>query len=59
MVDLGYKRRHLKSIVYTIPIDNVEIFCQRVEHGCQQIRAIPRLFERVRQSMMTRIEACI
>ncbi|KMQ82698.1 hypothetical protein RF55_22113 [Lasius niger] len=38
---------HLKSIVYKTSIDNVEIFRQRVEDGCREIRAIPGIFEKV------------
>ncbi|EFN73558.1 hypothetical protein EAG_11370, partial [Camponotus floridanus] len=50
---------HLKSIVYKTSIDNVEILRQRVEDGCPEIRAIPGILEKVRQSMMRRVEACI
>ena len=50
---------HLKAIVYSIPIYNVEILRQRIEQGCQQIRQTPGIWERVRQSMMRRSEACI
>ena len=49
---------HLKAILYSTPIHNVEIR-QRIEQGCQHIRKTPGIWERVRQSMMWRSEACI
>lgn len=50
---------HLKNMVYSVPISNVQILRQRVEMGCQQIREMPGIFGRVRQSMRKRIEKCI
>ena len=38
---------------------NVEILRQRIEQGCQQVRETPGIWERLRQSMMQRSEACI
>ena len=46
------------NIVYSTPIHNMEIH-QRIEQGCQQIRPTHGIWERVRQSMMRRSEACI
>lgn len=50
---------HLKNIVYSRPVANVEILRQRVEEGFQQIQQTPGIWERVRQSMMRRLEACV
>ena len=44
---------HLKAIVYSTPIHNVEIR-QRIEQGCQQIQQTPGIWKRGRQSMMRR-----
>ena len=43
---------HLKDIVYSTPIHNVEILRRRIKQGCQQIWQWPGIWERVRQSMM-------
>ena len=50
---------HLKNIVYSRPVANVEILRQRVEEGFQQIQQTPGIWERVRQSMMRRLQACV
>ena len=50
---------HLKAIVYSRPVHNVESLHQRLEQGCQQICQMPGIWERVRQSMMRQSEACI
>lgn len=50
---------HLKDIVYSRPIANVEILRQRVQEGFQQIQQTPGIWERVRQSMMRCLEACV
>ena len=49
---------YLKAIMYSTPIDNVEILRQRIKQGCQQIRQTPGIWEIARQSMMRRSEAC-
>lgn len=49
---------HLKSIVYSTPIEDADDLRQRVVDGCQQIRNIPGIFERVRQSMIRRAQMC-
>jgi len=61
MVDSGHKNKRKSSYkhIYKTSIDNVEILRQRVEDGCREIRAIPGIFKKARQSMMRRVEACI
>jgi len=62
MVDSGHKNKRNRSYkhIYKTSINNVEILRQlRVEDGCREIRAIPGIFEKVRQSIMRRVEACI
>jgi len=56
MVDSGHKNKRKSSYkhIYKTSTDNVEILRQRVEDGCRKIRAIPGIFEKVRQSMMRR-----
>jgi hypothetical protein len=51
---------HLKSLIYTAaPIQNQEDLRNRIVAGCETIRNTPGIFERVRQSMRRRAEACI
>ncbi|EZA50509.1 hypothetical protein X777_10702 [Ooceraea biroi] len=49
----------LKSLVYATPIQNEEDLRNRIIDGCERIRNTPGIFERVRQSMERRVEACI
>ncbi|KAJ8892309.1 hypothetical protein PR048_004889 [Dryococelus australis] len=46
-----YRWGHLKAIVYGTPVPHIAVVRQRVELGSQQMRAIPGVFERVRQPM--------
>ena len=50
---------HLKSLVYSTPINNVEDLRQRIIDCCNSIKQKPGIFERVRQSMRRRLECCI
>lgn len=50
---------HLKSIVYSVPIQNEEHLRERIISGCEYIRNMPGIFENVRQSMRRRCDACI
>lgn len=50
---------HLKSIVYSTPVANVQLLRQRIQQACEQIKQIPKIFERVRNSMIRRLHACI
>jgi len=60
MVDSGHKNKGKSSYkhIYKTSTDNV-VIRQRVEDGCREIRAISEIFEKVRQSMMRRVKACI
>jgi hypothetical protein len=49
---------HLKSLVYAAPVDNEEALQRRVVDTCQTIRNYPDNFERMRRSMMRRVEEC-
>ncbi|EZA46903.1 hypothetical protein X777_01029 [Ooceraea biroi] len=49
----------LKSLVYATPIQNEEDLRNRIIDGYKRIRNTPGIFERVRQSMERRVEACI
>jgi hypothetical protein len=48
---------HLKTIVYAAPVDNEEALHRRIMDACQTIRNYPGIFERMRLSMMRRVEA--
>lgn len=50
---------HLKSMVYTTPIENEQMLRERIVASCQIIGTTPGIFNRVRNSMMRRTEACI
>jgi hypothetical protein len=54
-----YLRGHLKTLVYAAPVDNEEALHHRTVDACQNIRNYPGIFERMRRSMMRRVEACI
>jgi hypothetical protein len=49
---------HLKPRVYAAPVDNKETLHLRSVDACQTIRNCPGIFERMRRSMMRRVEAC-
>ncbi|KAJ4442820.1 hypothetical protein ANN_04413 [Periplaneta americana] len=46
-----YLWRHLKSVVYSTPVNDVETVCLRIEQHCRTIRATPGAWEQVRTSM--------
>lgn len=50
---------HLKTLVYHTPIMTLEELRNRIIDGCETIRNTPGIFERVRNSMRRRAEACI
>lgn len=50
---------HLKTLVYDSPVDTIEELRIRIINGIQRIRQTPGIFERVRQSMRRRLDACI
>jgi hypothetical protein len=53
-----YIRRHLKALVYSVRIDNEDTLYQRISDACQTIRNLPGNLDRVRQSMIRRVNAC-
>jgi hypothetical protein len=50
---------HLEPLVYSATIENEETRHQRIFYACQTIRNRPGTLERVRQSMIRRVHACI
>lgn len=50
---------HLKSLVYTTPVENVDNLRNRIIEACDTIRNTPGIFERVRQCIGRRNESCI
>jgi hypothetical protein len=49
----------LKSLVYAAPVDNEEALHHHIVVACQTTRNHPGICERMRWSMMRRVEACI
>jgi hypothetical protein len=49
---------HLKTLVYAAPVDNEEALHHRIVDACYTIRNYPSI-ERMRRSVMRRVEACI
>jgi hypothetical protein len=50
---------HLKTLVYSSPIDTIEELCLKISNGIETIKQTPGVFERVRNSMRRRLNACI
>lgn len=50
---------YLKSLVYQTPVENVAELRERIVNGCNVIRQIPGVFERVRVSLSNRLDRCI
>jgi hypothetical protein len=50
---------HLKSLAYAAPVGNEEALHHRIVDVCQTIRNYRSIFERMRRSMMRRVEARI
>lgn len=50
---------HLKSLVYSTPVNTVEELRNRIIGAFDTVRNTPGVFERVRSSMRRRTEACI
>jgi hypothetical protein len=51
--------RHLKTLVYGAPVNSGEALHHRIVDACQTVRNYPGIFERMRWSMIRRVEACI
>jgi hypothetical protein len=52
-----YLWEHLKIFVYAAAVDNEAALHHRIVDACQNIRNYPGIFERVRRSIMRRVEA--
>lgn len=50
---------HLKVLVYATEIANEETLHQRIVDACETIRNRHGIFERVQQSMIRHVHACI
>ena len=50
---------HLKSRVYATQSNTRQELWQRVQEACREVRNTPGIFERVRQSLLRRAQACI
>ena len=50
---------HLKGIVYSEPIPDVQTLEQHIRAACDAIRIEPGIFERVRQSLLRRVQGCL
>jgi hypothetical protein len=55
----SYLRGYLKTLMYAAPVDIEEAFHRRILDACQTIRNYSGIFERMRRSVMRRVEACI
>jgi hypothetical protein len=47
---------HLRILVYSSPINDLEVLQQRLQNACQEIRVKPIIFDRVRTSVRQRAE---
>lgn len=50
---------YLKSLVYSSPVENIDDLRNRIIAGCATIRNSPQIFQRIRNSMRKRVDACI
>ncbi|EZA56517.1 hypothetical protein X777_03552 [Ooceraea biroi] len=50
---------YLKTLVYSTPVPDVAPLRQRIVNGCDIIHNTPGIFQRVRQSMRRRAQACL
>ena len=50
---------HLKSLVYSTPINSEDDLLERIVSSCERIRNTPGIFQHVRDSMKKRVVACI
>jgi hypothetical protein len=51
--------KHLKTLVYSAPINDLEVLQLRVENACQEIRVKLGIFDGVRTSLRRRAESCV
>jgi hypothetical protein len=50
---------YLKSLIYSRPVEDINDLRNRIVAGCETIKNSPGIFERIRNSMRTRVDACI
>jgi hypothetical protein len=50
---------HLKALVYSAPINGLEVLQERVENACREIRVEPGIFDRVHTSVRCRAESYV
>jgi hypothetical protein len=50
---------HLKTLVFSEQISDLEVLQQGVQNTCQEIRVKPGIFERVHTSVRRRAESCV
>lgn len=50
---------HLKNRVYTTQVNTRQELWRRVQEACREVRNTPGVFERVRQSLLRRAQACM
>jgi hypothetical protein len=51
--------RYMKDVVYSIPIDIIEVLRKRMENGATTIRNNRGMLERVEESFRRRLHYCI
>lgn len=49
---------HIKQLVYSRPIPNIDVLRQRIEEGFQTIKNNPRILPRVHRNLIKRLSAC-
>jgi hypothetical protein len=50
---------HLKTSVYSAPINDLEVLQQQVQNACQEIQVKPGIFDTVRNSVWRRAASCV
>ena len=55
----AYLWGHLKVLVYRTPIQDLQSLRARIMAGCETIRNTPGIFQRIRDSIRRRVDACI
>jgi hypothetical protein len=50
---------HVKSVMYSTAVNDVQTLRARIMAACHTVRTAPGIFDRVRRSMRRRAEACI
>ncbi|KAJ8897911.1 hypothetical protein PR048_003268 [Dryococelus australis] len=50
---------HLKAFVYATPVDDAGTIRNRIVAGCETIRNLPGIHQRIQVSMQRRVDACV